>query len=527
MSIELGQFAPGIASCRKLVATPGMSDDARWKVFANISHEIAGYVARGLDRITAVDVLHDIAEAQGWTTDEDEVQGVIADAFAHIPEIERVPDGIEAEELKKGNGHDAAALVPLHRPFPLEECKIPPRDWVIPGLLMRKQVTVLVAPSGSGKSLLTLQVGIACALGEPWAGWRPRNHYRVLFINSEDDKFECQRRLAAMARVMRVGIGDEGFRPLDQIYLQDRFFIADEKDGYVVAAFDARTKTLKREPMFQKLVATIHANKIDLVFVDPFAETFAGDENSNSELKWAGMLWRELARQTNVAVCLVHHTKKYATGMAGDVDAARGAGALIGIARIVSTLFPMSGKEAEVMKNKDGKAIGDDRHKYLRYDDAKANLNLKSSVAKWFEKKTITLDNANMDNNQPGDEVGALVHFTPPGLFDTFTVDLIDAFFVKLEKGIFDSKGEFTGEYWTLDTRKQSENEMSRYVGDLIMSHFSVDLNQALEMIKAWQKAKRIAVDKYRSKRQRKERNRVMPAGFKAPPEEQTQDAFI
>ena len=64
-------------------------------------------------------------------------------------------------------------------------------------------------------------------------------------------------------------------------------------------------------------------------------------------MKWAGILWREVARKTMTALWLVHHTKKYAGSMAGEQDASRGGGALIGTARIMSTLFEMTEDEAQ------------------------------------------------------------------------------------------------------------------------------------------------------------------------------------
>lgn len=280
--------------------------------------------------------------------------------------------------------------------FPIDEKDIPPRDWEVPGLLMRRHVTVLVAPSGSGKSLLTIQIGLAFADCQPWANWRPRSKLRVLMVNSEDDLLEQRRRFAAALRVMDV----------DRDGIADKVILADSSHGIIIAEFNAKTKTMLATPLLEKLVETVKRHAVDWICVDPFAETFLGEENNN-ELKWAAILWREVARRCNVAVVLVHHTKKYAHDMAGDVDAARGASALIGVARIVSTLFGMSKTEAQVMG-----VTEEDRHDYLRYDDAKANLNKKSPFAKWFKKVSITLDNARDDI--PGDEVGALIPWTPP-----------------------------------------------------------------------------------------------------------------
>ena len=36
-------------------------------------------------------------------------------------------------------------LIPLHSAFPIEEAKIPVRDWIIPYLLLKRAVTMLVA----------------------------------------------------------------------------------------------------------------------------------------------------------------------------------------------------------------------------------------------------------------------------------------------------------------------------------------------------------------------------------------------
>ena len=49
--------------------------------------------------------------------------------------------------------------VPLRSAFPIEEAKIPVRDWIVPGLLLRKNLSVLVAPPASGKSAADAAAG--------------------------------------------------------------------------------------------------------------------------------------------------------------------------------------------------------------------------------------------------------------------------------------------------------------------------------------------------------------------------------
>lgn len=399
----------------------------------------------------------------------------------------------------KTNGqHPPPTLITVTRPFPIDEKSIPVRDWNILGLFMRKQVTVVVAPSGSGKSLLTLQLSIACAQGKKWSGWQPRKRFRVLVINSEDDIDEMRRRLAAAAH--RMNLDAEA-----QIEIRNSIGLIDSttNKSAVVAQFDARKKTMVQTPLLEQIIATIIANEIDIVFVDPFAETFEGDENSNNELKWAGVLWREVARRTNAAVCLIHHTKKYATGMAGDVDAARGAGALIGIARIVSTLFPMTAKEAEAMGVKP-----DQRGHYLRYDDAKANLNIVSPYARWFRKDTITLNNA--VDGIPGDEVGVLVPWQPKG--PSVLEEQIVAFFKRVDQGLLDENGKPTGEFYTTEASGRAGRSNERYLAGFAQEFFHLDaLSQAEALIEGWRKSKRfVSGPRYKSPETRKMRSRVI-----------------
>ena len=379
-------------------------------------------------------------------------------------------------------------LLSVNRIFPIDGKAIPPRDWIIPGLLLRRHVTVLVAPTAAGKSVLTIHIGLACATKTNWAGWQPRAKSRVMFINSEDDGPEMARRQFAAATTMG----------LDQQALAEQVVRIAEDDGdIIIAKYDRMKQAMVKKPLLERLVATIIAYKIDIVFVDPFAETFDGDENSNNELKWAAVLWREVARRTNAAVCLVHHTKKYATGMAGDVDAARGAGALVGVARIVSTVFTMTKKEAETMD-----IAENDRVRYIRYDDAKANLNLITRRARWFRKSTFQLHNETAD--LPGDEVGVLVPWKPTELWDGVTLNTIDKLFVMIDRGMLDSANRSIGEFYTTANNQKDGDKVNRWLGLLVTKTFGCDDERAKKMIAEWTKAKSLVEFKYRSRMTRK-----------------------
>ena len=88
---------------------------------------------------------------------------------------------------------------------------------------------------------------------------------------------------------------------------------------------------------------------------------------------------------------------------AGDIYAARGAGAIGGEAHFMFTLADMGKSEAE-----DFGVSADDQPLYLRLDDAKRKLS-PPSAARWFERVGV-----HMPYGLLGEEVGVLVPWTPP-----------------------------------------------------------------------------------------------------------------
>jgi hypothetical protein len=244
--------------------------------------------------------------------------------------------------------------------------------------------------------------------------------------------------------------------------------------------------------------------------VDPFAETFEGDENSNSELKWAGILWREVARRTAASVLLVHHTRKYAKDMAGDADASRGAGALIGTARIVSTLFVMTAGEAKLMN-----VPAEERTRYVRFDDAKANLSLITGQARWFEKQSVPLNNAT--TIVPGDEVGVLVPWKPPGMLDGVSIDTVGQILDTIDRGLTDESGKPTGQHYTLAS---GGNSKDRWAGNVIARLLDCEEDRAKQILKTWFESGVLEEFEYHDPKTRKSRTGIRSVFGKRPDRE-------
>lgn len=397
-------------------------------------------------------------------------------------------DAVEAEEAAR---EEASRPLEVVDAFDFEEADIPVRPWLVPGALLAGYTHMLAAPGGSGKSLFTLQFAIALATGQQWGEFTPRRRYKSIIINVEDDIDEQRRRLSAAARVM--GVNPKALR--GWIYL------VDSAQGVVVAGHDPVKRTLVMTPVAGKIRKFIEENSIDVLFADPFAETFEGDENDNSEVKWAMKIWRdEVARPTKAAVYLVHHTTKYAANGAGDANVIRGAGAIVNSTRISATLMPMTVDDAA--------AIGvdpEERHRFVRYDDAKANQSLLNASARWFRKESVTLSNGK--GLQEPDEVGALVPWSPPDAFDGVSVQSIRIALERIHRGLEDDNGSPTGERYTLRKGGQSDR---RWAGKPIMECMGVEAAQAQRMLKTWRQNNVIAEEPYDDPVQRKSRTGIV-----------------
>ncbi|MBL4858675.1 MAG: AAA family ATPase [Erythrobacter sp.] len=384
------------------------------------------------------------SEDPGWTEPPEDIEG------------EPV---VEPDILPQDEGRIEIETVDA---FDFEESDIPRRPWVIPGVMLSGYTHMLAAPGGSGKSLFTLQMAITLARGEPWGTFHPRRKCRTLIINVEDDLHEQRRRLSAARRVMQAG--DE---------LRGMIDIVPNAENIVVATRSADGRTIRTSPVVETLVSYIEDRGIDVLIVDPFTETFEGDENDNSEVKWAMKIWRdEIARRTGCVVYLVHHTVKYAGNGAGDANVIRGAGAIVNSTRISATLMPMTQEDADMLG-----VDQSERHLYVRYDDAKANQSLKTNIARWFQKVSIELGNGDDDN--PGDEVGALVPWSPPDAFESLTSHRIKTILDMIEAGMPD------GSRYRLSTRGGSK-ESGRWVGCLLMSETDMNEATAKKIIKVW-----------------------------------------
>ncbi len=179
----------------------------------------------------------------------------------------------------------------------------PPREWHVPDLIPKYEITMLSGDGGTGKSLLALQLAVATAAGTEWVGSFPSSG-RVLFVSAEDDIAELHRRLATIARAQHVEIAE-----LDRL----EFLPLAGKDA-VIAAPVKRDGPLSPTRLFEAIRAEIEARRPDLLVLDTLADLFGGDEIKRPHARQFIGLLRGLALDFRMTIVLLSHPSQ--SGMA-------------------------------------------------------------------------------------------------------------------------------------------------------------------------------------------------------------------
>lgn len=256
-----------------------------------------------------------------------------------------------------------------------QESAIPPRPWVVKGYFLRGSVTLIAGPGSAGKSSLTVGWAVAAALGLELGKFKPPTPLTCMLFNVEDDAEEQCRRLSAALR-------QHGATPAQ---VSGRVIRCGPVDTGTMIERDAQTGAIARTGAWDDLDAAIGTHKPDIVILDPFAELHTSEENDNTAVRAVVSMFRAWAQLHQVAVGIIHHTRKGA--MAGEVDSVRGASAMVGAARVVLTVAPMSEAEAEELS-----IPKDQRRTFFRVDTPKSNY-APASDADWHELIEHELDN--------------------------------------------------------------------------------------------------------------------------------------
>jgi hypothetical protein len=164
-----------------------------------------------------------------------------------------------------------------------------PRRWLIEGLWGASAVGFIGGPPKCCKSYLALELAVAVASGTPALGKHPvQEPGPALIYLAEDSLTALRQRVAGLARYRAVD--------LDQLAV------------HVITAARLR---LDHAGDRQRLFETARRLRPRLLLLDPLVRLHAIDENSATEVAQLLSALRDLQRRLDMAVVLVHHTRKF------------------------------------------------------------------------------------------------------------------------------------------------------------------------------------------------------------------------
>lgn len=262
---------------------------------------------------------------------------------------------------------------------------IPKREWLLGTWMIKRFLTVTVAPGGTGKSNLSILEALAVATGKQVSGDYVHEKGHVWVHNGEDPLDELARRFASACRV-------HGIKPHE---IKGRLFYTSGRTTPLKLVISNGRHVTVNQAAISQIKDFIRAHDIKLWVVDPFVDMHDCDENDNTAINTVAKVLSHLAEETGCAVHVVHHTRKRGKdGAITSMDEGRGASSLSGAARIMRNLNVMSEKDADKF------VLTKAPHWYIRLDSSKANMAQPNERTQWFERVEDKLDN--------GDTAGAL-----------------------------------------------------------------------------------------------------------------------
>jgi len=174
----------------------------------------------------------------------------------------------------------------------------PEREWFIRDRIPVRQPTLFSGEGAVGKSLLTLHLLVATALGRDWLKMLPEPG-PAWYVGAEDDERELRIRLNPILKLFRAthtDLVEAGFQ-MKSLFGEDAILGAPNGRGII-----------EPTPLFLQLFEEAADKKPKAIAIDASADVFAGNEIDRSHVRqFVGSLLRRLAGAIDGAVILLSH----------------------------------------------------------------------------------------------------------------------------------------------------------------------------------------------------------------------------
>ena len=186
--------------------------------------------------------------------------------------------------------------------------------------------SMIVAPGGTGKTWLVLQLAIRLA--------REDASRKIFLWLSEDPEGIVKSRYKAIIDKIVVGRREAEDTQID-ISTEDPLLLLESKGRAV--GLSSKFYAMKRE-----------LREYDVIVIDPLLAFYGGDENDNSQARVFMQPFLNWARSENKSIIFLHHSRK---GDSTTGSKARGAGAIVDAVRCVYDM------DKVYIKKSDGKTL--------------------------------------------------------------------------------------------------------------------------------------------------------------------------
>jgi RecA-family ATPase len=162
-----------------------------------------------------------------------------------------------------------------------------------------KNVTLLGGDGGTGKSLLALQLALACCTAIPhWIGMEVSTG-PVLYLSAEDDENEIHRRVVEICQAEPSS---------DVEAIRGMLYLLDMVGEDATLAFEkGRTGVIEPTELYRQLDGILSDIAPMVLILDNLADVYAGNENNRSAAKHFIGLLRGLGLRHDCAVLLLGH----------------------------------------------------------------------------------------------------------------------------------------------------------------------------------------------------------------------------
>lgn len=187
----------------------------------------------------------------------------------------------------------------------------PVRRWIVPNIVPERECTLISGDGGEGKTLLQLQLAVACVLGRDWIG-RPTRQCRVAAFLCEDDAEEVQIRLSEILDIYGSSFEDVA---------EDLLIVTRKGCDNMLMHWSGGFERGEPTPLFKRFAHQVTEYGAEVIIIDALHNVFAGNEMQRTHAQQFIDMLASLAAEQHGAVVLSMHPsltgRKSGTGEAG------------------------------------------------------------------------------------------------------------------------------------------------------------------------------------------------------------------